>query len=72
MTITNVPNKISFAIKSGKKLLKYFDIICDYEPFAEEIKKEDNKDFNKSMNDDMKIKEERTNENNFNNVSWWL
>jgi hypothetical protein len=47
MSITNVPNKISFAIKSGKKLLKYFDIITDYDPFAEEIKKDDYLNHNK-------------------------
>lgn len=56
MSITNVPNKISFAIKSGKKLLKYFDIVSDFDPFAEEIKKEENS------------KEEKDNFNVFN----WL
>ena len=42
MNIATTPNKISFAIKSGKKLLKYWDIVVDYDPFAEEIKKEEN------------------------------
>jgi hypothetical protein len=63
MSITNVPNKISFAIKSGKKLLKYFDIISDYDPFAEDIKKEDTVTFNK-INSDTK----ESNLNNFNRV----
>ena len=62
MSITNVPNKISFAIKSGKKLLKYFDIISDYDPFAEDIKKEDNLTFNKMSSDT------KENLNNFNRV----
>ena len=43
MNLANVPNKISFAIKSGKKMLKYFDICCDYDPFAEEDGKEENR-----------------------------
>ena len=42
MNVSATPNKISFAIKSGKKLLKYWDIVADYDPFAEEIKKEEN------------------------------
>lgn len=42
MNVASTPNKISFAIKTGKKLLKYWDIIADYDPFAEEIKKEEN------------------------------
>ncbi len=42
MNVASTPNKISFAIKSGKKLLKYWDIVSDYDPFAEEIKKEGN------------------------------
>lgn len=42
MNLTNIPNKISFALKNGKKMLKYFDIICDYDPFAEDLKKEEN------------------------------
>lgn len=37
MSCTTVPNKISFAFKNGKKLLKYFDIITDYDPYIEEI-----------------------------------
>lgn len=41
MSVATVPNKLSFAIKSGKKLLKYFDICADYDPFAEEFKKEE-------------------------------
>ena len=65
MSITNVPNKISFAIKSGKKLLKYFDIISDYDPFAEEIKKEDTITFNKNLNSD------KVDSNNFNNVKFY-
>jgi hypothetical protein len=66
MSITNVPNKISFAIKSGKKLLKYFDIISDYDPFAEEIRKEkEDVTFNKNINSDVV---NNTNQNNFQNV----
>jgi len=72
MSITNVPNKISFAIKSGKKLLKYFDIITDYDPFAEEIKKEDNLTFNKNLDDDSKDKEENNAQNNLDNVIIFL
>lgn len=41
MNVATTPNKISFAIKTGKKLLKYWDIVADYDPFAEEIKKEE-------------------------------
>lgn len=37
MSCTTVPNKISFAFKNGKKLLKYFDIITDYDPYLEEL-----------------------------------
>jgi len=37
MSCTTVPNKISFAFKNGKKLLKYFDIVTDYDPYIEEI-----------------------------------
>lgn len=48
MNAASTPNKISFAIKSGKKLLKYWDIVADYDPFAEEIKKEENLN-NKSL-----------------------
>ena len=42
MSVATTPNKLSFAIKSGKRLLKYYDIVADYDPFAEEIKKEEN------------------------------
>ncbi len=41
MSVTSVPNKISFAFKNGKKLLKYFDIITDYDPYTEDILQED-------------------------------
>jgi len=51
MNLANVPNKISFAIKNGKKMLKYFDIVCDYDPFAEE------KNSPKSFNDNNDINE---------------
>ena len=44
MSVTNVPNKISFALKNGKKLLKYFDIITDYDPYCEDINDENKKD----------------------------
>ena len=37
MSCTTVPNKISFAFKNGKKLLKYFDIVTDYDPYMDEI-----------------------------------
>lgn len=37
MSCTTVPNKISFAFKNGKKLLKYFDIMTDYDPYIDEI-----------------------------------
>jgi len=37
MSCTTVPNKISFAFKNGKKLLKYFNINTDYDPYTEEI-----------------------------------
>lgn len=71
MNVASTPNKISFAIKSGKKLLKYFDIIADYDPFAEEIKKEENFIVNKSFKIDEKdaIKEEDENAKNFNTNS---
>lgn len=36
MSVTSVPNKISFAFKNGKKLLKYFDIITDYDPYTDD------------------------------------
>jgi len=52
MNIASAPNKISFAIKSGKRLLKYFDIVADYDPFAEEIKKEENFIINKSLGEE--------------------
>ena len=54
MNLAGVPNKISFAIKSGKKMLKYFDIVCDYDPFAEaeEIKKEEKENFRQSTIDE--------------------
>jgi hypothetical protein len=37
MSCTTVPNKISFAFKNGKKLLKYFDINTEYDPYLEEL-----------------------------------
>jgi hypothetical protein len=37
MSCTTVPNKISFAFKNGKKLLKYFDINTEYDPYLDEI-----------------------------------
>ena len=54
MNLASVPNKISFAIKSGKKMLKYFDIVCDFDPFAEaeEIKKEEKENFRQSTIDE--------------------
>jgi len=59
MNVATTPNKVSFAIKSGKKLLKYWDIVADYDPFAEEIKKEDNILINKSLREERDaIKEE--------------
>jgi hypothetical protein len=57
MSLANIPNKISFAIKRGKKILKYFDIICDYDPFSEEFKKEVNKNFHKNLNTNDEINE---------------
>lgn len=44
MSVTNVPNKISFAFKNGKKLLKYFDIETNYDPNDNEIFNEDDID----------------------------
>jgi len=41
MSLASVPNKISFAFKSGKKLLKYFDIETDYDPYAIDVLGED-------------------------------
>jgi len=43
MSVTSVPNKISFAFKNGKKLLKYFDITTDYDPYTDDILLEDSK-----------------------------
>lgn len=60
MNLAGVANKISFAIKNGKKLLKYFDIVCDYDPFAEEIKKEENLN---SANQKDNLRENEINEN---------
>lgn len=37
MSCTTVPNKISFAFKNGKKLLKYFDINTEYDPYLDEL-----------------------------------
>jgi hypothetical protein len=67
MSITNVPNKISFAIKSGKKLLKYFDITTDYDPFAEQIKKDDNITFNRNSSSD-ELRNKNNQNINMNNV----
>jgi len=66
MNVASTPNKISFAIKSGKKLLKYFEIVVDYDPFSEEFKKEENIIINKSFKIDEKdaIKEEDENARN--------
>ncbi len=71
MNIANTPNKISFAIKSGKKLLKYFDIVTDYDPLAEEFKKDENNFINKSINLDQKNiieEEDEKNENDNKNL----
>jgi len=43
MSVTSVPNKISFAFKNGKKLIKYFDIVTDYDPYTDDILLEDSK-----------------------------
>jgi hypothetical protein len=40
MSCTTVPNKISFAFKNGKKLLKYFDINTEYDPYMEELNRD--------------------------------
>jgi len=37
MSVVKIPNKISFAFKNGKKLLKYFDIETDYDPYTEDL-----------------------------------
>lgn len=58
MNVATTPNKVSFAIKSGKKLLKYWDIVADYDPFAEEIKKEENLNSKSLKTDKNVIKEE--------------
>jgi hypothetical protein len=49
MNVGKVPNKISFAIKMGKKMLKYFDINCDYDPLAAGNKDKDNKKYDKKI-----------------------
>lgn len=55
MSCTTVPNKISFAFKNGKKLLKYFDIITDYDPYIEEINNDmSNKKY--LLNDEKSVK----------------
>ena len=51
MSVTTVPNKISFAFKNGKKLLKYFDIETDYDPYAEDnLIEDDNKNSDEKLN----------------------
>lgn len=55
MSVSNSPNKLSFAIRLGKKLIKYFDIVVDYDPFAEEI----NNEINKNNNQEIKEVEEK-------------
>lgn len=71
MNLASAPNKISFAIKSGKKLLKCFDVVADYDPFAEEIKKEENLLSNKTVireeKNVIKETEEEKNAENFRN-----
>jgi hypothetical protein len=70
MSITNLPNKVSFAIKSGKKLLKYFDITTDYVIYSEQNKKDENSTFIKNSSSDElnnKIIQNNPN-NNINNV----
>lgn len=50
MSVTGVPNKISFAFKNGKKLLKYFDIITDYDSYTDDILNEDKKQSDEKLN----------------------
>lgn len=64
MNVATAPNKISFAIKYGKKLLKCFEIVADYDPFAEEIKKEENLLSNKSLREERDIIKETEEEKN--------
>lgn len=52
MSVTSVPNKISFAFKNGKKLLKYFDIITDYDPYTDNSMLQDTK---KNVDDKLNI-----------------
>ena len=66
MNLVNIPNKITFAIKSGKNLLKYFEICTDYDPFAEEIKKEELKDLDYEIE---KNKDQFVNKSNFVDVN---
>lgn len=63
MNVATAPNKISFAIKSGKRLLKCFDIIADYDPLAEEMKKEENFLRNKTPGIEKEVIKETEEEN---------
>lgn len=50
MIVTSLPNKISFAFKNGKKLLKYFDIITDYDPYTDVLSDSNNNKYNNNNN----------------------
>ncbi len=72
MNLATAPNKISFAIKAGKRLMKCFDIMADYDPFTEEIKKEENLLSNKSLREEKDViretlEEEKNEVENFRN-----
>ena len=40
-------------------MLKYFDIVCDYDPFAEETRKEENQKFTKNLNGEIDENDEK-------------
>ena len=49
ISVTNVANKLSFAIKNGKKLLRYFELNTDYDPFSDELSDEIKKETDEKM-----------------------
>jgi len=50
MSVTSVPNKISFAFKNGKKLIKYFDIETNYDPYGDDGLEEIDKSHDENLN----------------------
>ncbi len=62
MSVTTAPNKISFAIKNRKKLLKYFDIVTDYDPYIDELLNDDTKKLsNDNVNKNTNTKNSKNN-----------